>query len=223
MSFGEMLVLGLVAIVVVGPRNFPALLRSAGQMIAKVRRVANDLRTESGIDEILENEGIRSEIENFRRLATGPLPPEPREIVPEREREYPTMGPDSYDAVSEEDAKYLPVAASPAAASPAAELSPPPPAQALPPHPPTPARPPSAPPPPPGTSRSVPPPPPPAAARRPPPVIPRGALPAPSALPPPPPRPPSNGPLPASAPGASPASSAPSADPPAPDHPEPKN
>ncbi len=65
-SFGEMLVLVVVAIVVVGPRNLPSLMRTAGQLIYRIRKMAMDIRTESGIDEILDAEGIRSEIDNFK-------------------------------------------------------------------------------------------------------------------------------------------------------------
>jgi len=110
MSFGEMVVLGVVALVVVGPRNLPSLLRSAGQLIGKIRRMAIDLRAESGIDEILDAEGIRSEIDNFRRLASGAISPDDLSpnVVPDREREYPRAGPDAYGAFSEDLVPYLP-------------------------------------------------------------------------------------------------------------------
>ncbi len=110
MSFGEMVVLGVVALVVVGPRNLPALLRTAGQAIGKIRRMANEIRTESGIDEILDAEGIRSEIDNFRRLASGAISPDDLSpnVVPERDREYPRVGADAYGAFSEDLVPYLP-------------------------------------------------------------------------------------------------------------------
>jgi sec-independent protein translocase protein TatB len=110
LSFGELLIIGVIAIVVVGPRNLPSLLRNAGHMIGKLRRMATDLRAESGIDEILEHEGIRTEIDNFRRLAAGQISLEDLSpnVVPEREREYPRIGCDSYGAVSEDLVPYLP-------------------------------------------------------------------------------------------------------------------
>jgi Tat protein translocase TatB subunit len=110
LSFGEMVVLGVVAMVVVGPRNLPALLRQAGQLIGRLRRMAIDLRAESGIDEILDAEGIRSEIDNFRRLASGAISPDEfsPNVVPDREREYPRAGPDAYGAFSEDLVPYLP-------------------------------------------------------------------------------------------------------------------
>jgi sec-independent protein translocase protein TatB len=110
MSFGELVILGIIALVVVGPRRLPSMLRSAGQVIGKVRRMAMDIRTESGIDEILDAEGIRSELDTFRRLAAGELPPdEPaRTILPDREREYPLVGCDGYGALTEDLVPYTP-------------------------------------------------------------------------------------------------------------------
>jgi sec-independent protein translocase protein TatB len=113
MSFGEMVILGIIALVVVGPRRLPSMLRSAGQMIGKVRRMAMDIRAESGIDEILDAEGIRSELDNFRRLAAGDisaLDNPARNIVPDREREYPRVGCDAYGALSEDIVPYAPLA-----------------------------------------------------------------------------------------------------------------
>ncbi|HEX9294980.1 MAG TPA: twin-arginine translocase TatA/TatE family subunit [Polyangiaceae bacterium] len=109
-SFGEMLVLGVVAIVVVGPRNLPSLMRTAGQLIYRIRKMAMDIRTESGIDEILDAEGIRSEIDNFKRLASGAISPDELSpnVVPDREREYPRVGCDSYRALSEDLLPYVP-------------------------------------------------------------------------------------------------------------------
>ena len=119
LSFGEIVILGIVALVVVGPRRLPSMLRTAGQLIGKVRRMAMEIRAESGIDEILDAEGIRSEIDNFRKLATGEIvPDEPaRRILPERDREYPMVGADSYGALSEDIIPYVPSPAVEAAAA----------------------------------------------------------------------------------------------------------
>ena len=115
LSFGEIVLIGVVAMVVVGPRNMIPLMRSAGQAIGKLRRMANDLRAESGIDEILNAEGIRSEIDNFKRLASGAISPDDLSpnVVPDREREYPRVGPDAYGAFSEDIIPYLPAGSSP--------------------------------------------------------------------------------------------------------------
>jgi sec-independent protein translocase protein TatB len=126
LSFSELLLIGIVAIVVVGPRRLPALLRNAGHIIGRVRRMALDLRSESGIDDILDAEGIRGEIDNFRRLAAGQITLEDLSpnVVPEREREYPRIGCDAYGAASEDLGPYLPPGEPAPALLPAAELPP---------------------------------------------------------------------------------------------------
>ncbi|HEY3592763.1 MAG TPA: Sec-independent protein translocase protein TatB [Polyangiaceae bacterium] len=112
LSFSELLLIAIVAIVVVGPRRLPGMLRNAGHIIGRLRRMATDLRTESGIDDILDAEGLRNELDNFRRLAAGQISLEDLSpnVVPEREREYPRMGCDSYSATSEDLVPYLPAA-----------------------------------------------------------------------------------------------------------------
>ncbi len=135
MSFGELLVLVIVAIVVIGPKDLPRFLRKAGQYAGKLRRMAGDIRAQSGIDEVLRSEGLTKDIAEIRRLAQGdfiePLarldaakPPagaEPAhpttlqapEITIVREREYPREGADSYGTIPDTAIVYargLPVA-----------------------------------------------------------------------------------------------------------------
>lgn len=129
-SFGEALLLVLIAIVVVGPRDLPGMMRSLGRNISKLRRTANDLRSQSGIDDILQGEGLHQELKDFQKLATGRimeiglheplLSPDPRPSpsgeptesessdpyttrrTPPRRREYPSEGPDTYGATTDE-------------------------------------------------------------------------------------------------------------------------
>src|SRR5882672_3861182 len=114
MSFGEMMVIGVVALMVVGPRNLPSMMRTLGQWVGKLRRMADDMRTQSGIDEILRAEGIHEELQTFRELASGrallddPLPLKSPPVVPNREREYPRAGADSYGASPEDMVPYFP-------------------------------------------------------------------------------------------------------------------
>lgn len=124
MSFGELLILGVIAIVVVGPRRLPSLMRSTAQLIGRLRRMAVELREESGIDQLLEAEGIHKEIETFRRLAAGEILADEApgtEVAPRRGHEYPRAGCDSYGAVPEDLVPYLPApdSAPPAPSSPA--------------------------------------------------------------------------------------------------------
>ena len=130
MSFPELLVLLLVAMVVLGPKELPRYLKKAGQFAGRIRRMAYEMREKSGIDEVLRTEGIDRDIAEIRRLARGeiggvvaavrsttdairPTPPvaAPSAYAPtqlpsaapgvavDREREYPSVGADSYGAL----------------------------------------------------------------------------------------------------------------------------
>ena len=73
LSFGELCVLLMVAIVVLGPKELPRYLRKAGEVAGRLRRLAYEMREKSGIDEVLRSEGIDREIAEIRRLARGEL------------------------------------------------------------------------------------------------------------------------------------------------------
>lgn len=73
LSFGELVVLLIVAVVVLGPKELPRYLRKAGEMAGRLRRMASDMREKSGIDEVLRTEGIEHDIAEIRRLARGEL------------------------------------------------------------------------------------------------------------------------------------------------------
>jgi sec-independent protein translocase protein TatB len=72
-SFGELVVLMIVAVVVIGPKDLPKVLRRAGQWASKLRRMASDIRTQSGIDDVLRGEGIAEDIAEIRKLARGEM------------------------------------------------------------------------------------------------------------------------------------------------------
>src|SRR5262249_17068544 len=101
-------------------------LRKLGQYAGKARRMASDLRAQSGIDDVLRGEGIADDIAEIRKLARGELdavrsaadlraplasaaaavhdPDAPKamaaqEIPIDRQREYPREGGDSYRAL----------------------------------------------------------------------------------------------------------------------------
>src|SRR5271155_153847 len=135
MSFGELCVLVIVAIVVIGPKHLPRYLRKAGQLAGKLRRMATDVRAQSGIDEVLRSEGLTKDIAEIRSLASGDFIPralagagagagalapaapdaaQTSEVAIVREREYPREGADSYGAIPDTAIVYargLPVSA----------------------------------------------------------------------------------------------------------------
>lgn len=73
LSFGELAVLIVVAIVVIGPKDLPKVLRKVGQWSGKLRRMAFDLRAQSGIDDVLNADGLGADLQEIRKLARGEL------------------------------------------------------------------------------------------------------------------------------------------------------
>lgn len=120
-SFGEALLLGLVAVIVIGPRNLPSMMRSLGRFIGKMRRLTLDIREQSGIDDILRAEGIEREVAELRKLAQGRIldinlddsvehlsDPKPNVLPPPVHREFPVGGVDTYGAPPEDADPYIP-------------------------------------------------------------------------------------------------------------------
>jgi sec-independent protein translocase protein TatB len=70
-SFGELVVLIIVGVVVLGPKELPGVLRKLGHWSGKLRRMASDIRAQSGIDEVLRSEGMGENIAEIRKLARG--------------------------------------------------------------------------------------------------------------------------------------------------------
>lgn len=122
MSFGELAIVVIVGLIVIGPKELPKVLRKVGQWAAKLRRMAADLRSQSGIDDALRTEGLTDDLREIRKLARGeldgvvraasvvatasaparyePLAPEPNpDFYVERDRENPREGPDAYGAL----------------------------------------------------------------------------------------------------------------------------
>jgi sec-independent protein translocase protein TatB len=73
LSFGELVVLIIVAMVVLGPKELPRYLRKAGQFAGRLRHLASEMREKSGIDEVLRSEGIHQDIAEIRKLARGEI------------------------------------------------------------------------------------------------------------------------------------------------------
>ncbi len=117
MSFGEILVIALLAIVVVGPKDLPRVLRMAGRILGQAKRAIADVRRETGLDEVL-----RGDFQDLERLADhieridaykGDQPAQLglpgvdlAEARARREREYPAMGADAPGLLPEDAMVY---------------------------------------------------------------------------------------------------------------------
>ncbi|MFJ4372803.1 Sec-independent protein translocase protein TatB [Pseudomonas japonica] len=115
-SFSELLLVGLVALVVLGPERLPGAARTAGLWVGRLKRSFNaikqEVEREIGADEIrrqLHNEHILSMEQEARRILN------PQSVIPD-----PASTPLSPSA----EATPVPPAATPEAASPAAAATP---------------------------------------------------------------------------------------------------
>ena len=65
----EMIVIGIIALLIFGPRKLPELGKSLGKSIAEFKRASNELKN------TLEDEIRSEELQNARRTAEIPVPP----------------------------------------------------------------------------------------------------------------------------------------------------
>jgi sec-independent protein translocase protein TatB len=129
-SFPEFLVLGTVALLVLGPEKLPGMLRTLGQWLAKLRKLTTEVRYQSGIDDVLRSEGLDGGLTELRGLVRGGLsgsvmshspvqpvrPGPPDHFAPDKSREYPVEGADAYGALPEDLLPPSPAAPAPPAA-----------------------------------------------------------------------------------------------------------
>lgn len=68
MSWGEIMVIGGVALIVIGPKDLPKALRTVGQMTTKVRRMASEFQSQfTEAMREAELEDVRKEVEGLNR------------------------------------------------------------------------------------------------------------------------------------------------------------
>jgi sec-independent protein translocase protein TatB len=117
-SFGELLVICVVALIAVGPKKLPGMLQTLGQWMRKIRNLTVEVRNQTGIDELLRSEGLNGGLNELRGLLRGnhgiafePAPqPTPRAPIEDPyanmsvdvSREYPPEGADAYGALPDD-------------------------------------------------------------------------------------------------------------------------
>ena len=67
-SFSELLMICVVALIAVGPKKLPGMLHNLGQFIRKIRNMTNDVRSQTGIDQLLRAEGLHGGLNELRGL-----------------------------------------------------------------------------------------------------------------------------------------------------------
>ncbi len=122
-----MLVIMAVLLLAVGPRRLPGMLQTLGKWVRKLRRMAFDMRNNSGIDDILRGEGLSGGLSELRELrdtlrgdlgsmrrqweaehlaeqqkAPTPEKSEPAAVHIDASREYPPEGVDAQGSLPED-------------------------------------------------------------------------------------------------------------------------
>jgi sec-independent protein translocase protein TatB len=122
-SFSEVVLIAIVALIVVGPRRLPEILGTLGKWVRKVRNVTTEMRRQTGIDEILRAEGLAGGLAELRSIVRGDFAgahryggaqapaytapgavtdPYGEAVEFDRDRECPVEGPDAYGAIPED-------------------------------------------------------------------------------------------------------------------------
>jgi len=70
LGFAELLVIGIVALIVVGPKDLPVLFRKAGQFVGKMRGMAREFS--SAMNDAADQAGVK-DIQKTLKTATNPI------------------------------------------------------------------------------------------------------------------------------------------------------
>jgi len=81
MSWGEVMVIGAVALIVIGPKDLPRALRTVGQVTGKLRRMAaefqgqfNEAMREAELDEVKKQlQGVNESVSSFSNTNLNPM------------------------------------------------------------------------------------------------------------------------------------------------------
>lgn len=111
-SFTEIALIAMVALVVVGPQKLPGMLRTMGEWVGRLRRMTSEMRVQTGIDDILREEGIdgvgelrsllRGEIRAAKHRSHPLHDPYAEAQPPDTTLEYPLEGADAGGALPDD-------------------------------------------------------------------------------------------------------------------------
>ena len=103
----ELILIAVIALLVVGPKNLPVTLRAIGRAIREFQRASKELRAQAGFDDVVDEvtrplrEGLAG-IEADVKSPNAPARPDLGGVM----MEYPEGGPDDYNALPEHATVY---------------------------------------------------------------------------------------------------------------------
>ena len=86
-GFGEMLIIGVILLLAVGPKELPKLMKTVGKGMREVRKASNELRKSTGIDELLNDDELRNPLKDQKPIRRSL-------VAADLEREIPPHGVD---------------------------------------------------------------------------------------------------------------------------------
>lgn len=123
----ELLVVVIVAILVIGPKDMPLALRAAGRWIGKIRRVSGHFK--SGVEAMIRDAELEDMDQKWREQNEKIMAAHPGEMMPLKPG--PETGQEAIEAAAEKPDGDEPAHPAPASASASAPTSPPAPPKAL--------------------------------------------------------------------------------------------
>ncbi len=106
----ELILIGFVALMVVGPGDLPKTLRAIGRAIREFQKATRELRQEAGFDEVVDEvtrplreglsgieEDVRTTVDDAKKSIALESEPETIDLA----MEYPEGGPDDFGALPE--------------------------------------------------------------------------------------------------------------------------
>lgn len=81
-GFGEFMIFAVVLLIAVGPGRMPKLMKAVGKGLREFRKASDELRKQSGIDELMREDpaGLRQLQKDIQRTASGGAAAPPRKI-----------------------------------------------------------------------------------------------------------------------------------------------
>ncbi|MBX3245845.1 MAG: twin-arginine translocase TatA/TatE family subunit [Myxococcales bacterium] len=95
---GELVVLAIVVLIAVGPKRMPTLIKAIGKGLREFRAASQELRKQSGIDDLLRDDDLTGLKKLSREIQSPTAPPPARLTADDIRREQPFEGVDIADA-----------------------------------------------------------------------------------------------------------------------------